>query len=121
MPSSRGFDAGKKINGRKWHILVDTLGLMLTVGVTTAYVQDRDSLKKLLRTFGLHRKKSRKIWDDGSYHGQILEWLKARFLLGLENHQLTPSIEAINNFLRLKSNYCTELSLVKIFLRRHSS
>jgi len=40
--------AGKKINGRKRHILVDTLGLMVAVIVTTACVQDRDGLKKLL-------------------------------------------------------------------------
>ena len=57
VPSSRGFDGGKKINGRKRHILVDTLGLMIAVVVTTACVQDRDGLKKLLRTFGVHRKR----------------------------------------------------------------
>jgi putative transposase len=47
VPSSRGFDAGKKINGRKRHILVDTLGLMIALCVTTACVQDRDGLKRL--------------------------------------------------------------------------
>ena len=51
VPSSRGFDGGKKINGRKRHILVDTLGLLMAVVVTTASVQDRDGLKKLLRAF----------------------------------------------------------------------
>ena len=60
VPSSRGFDAGKKIMGRKRHILVDTMGLMIALVVTTACVQDRDGLKKLLRTFGIHRKKLRK-------------------------------------------------------------
>ncbi len=73
LPSSRGFDAGKKINGRKRHILVDTLGLMLALVVTTACVQDRDGLKKLLRTFGVHRKKLRKVWVDGGYRGQVIE------------------------------------------------
>ncbi len=51
LPSSRGFDGGKKINGRKRYILVDTLGLMMAVVVTTACIQDRDGLKKLLRSF----------------------------------------------------------------------
>ncbi|MDB6033866.1 MAG: transposase [Verrucomicrobiales bacterium] len=37
-----GFDAGKKINGRKRHVLVDTLGLLLAVCVTPASIQDRD-------------------------------------------------------------------------------
>jgi transposase len=40
--ASRGFDSGKKINGRKRHLAVDTLGLVLTVIVTAASVQDRD-------------------------------------------------------------------------------
>jgi putative transposase len=84
LPSSRGFDSGKKIMGRKRHILVDTLGLMLAVRVTTADVQDRDGLKKLLRTFGLHRKKLRKIWVDGGYRGQVIEWVKVRFRYCLE-------------------------------------
>ncbi len=84
VPSSRGFDAGKKIMGRKRHILVDTLGLVIAVVVTTACVQDRDGLKKLLRSFGVHRKKLRKIWVDGGYRGQILEWIKKRFRYCLE-------------------------------------
>jgi putative transposase len=79
VPSSRGFDAGKKIQGRKRHILVDTLGLMMAVVVTTACVQDRDGLKKLLRSNGIHRKKLRKIWVDGGYRGAVIEWVKARF------------------------------------------
>ncbi len=81
VPSSRGFDAGKKIMGRKRHILVDTLGLMLTLVVTTACVQDRDGLRRLLRTFGVHRKKLLKIWVDGGYRGACLEWVKARCAL----------------------------------------
>ena len=40
--ASRGYDGGKKINGRKRHIAVDTLGLLLVVFVTPASVQDRD-------------------------------------------------------------------------------
>ena len=47
-PDRRGYDAGKKINGTKRHIAVDTLGLLLTVLVTAASVQDRDAAKPLL-------------------------------------------------------------------------
>lgn len=84
VPSSRGFDGGKKIQGRKRHVLVDTLGLMIAVTVTTACVQDRDGLKKLLRRFGMHRKKLRKIWVDGGYRGEVIEWVKAQFRYCLE-------------------------------------
>ena len=44
----RGYDAGKKINGRKRHILVDTLGLLLKVMVLPANIQDRDGGQQLL-------------------------------------------------------------------------
>jgi transposase len=46
--SRRGYDAGKKINGTKRHLAVDALGLLLTVLVTAASVQDRDAARPLL-------------------------------------------------------------------------
>src|SRR5439155_707660 len=46
--ASRGFDAGKKVQGRKRHIAVDVTGLLLTVLITAARVQDRDAAKPLL-------------------------------------------------------------------------
>ena len=46
---ARGYDAGKKVAGRKRHILVDTLGLILAVVVHSADVQDRDGAKLVLR------------------------------------------------------------------------
>lgn len=56
----------------------------MAVVVTTASVQDRDGLKKLLRTFGVHRKRLRKIWVDGGYRGEVIGWVKARFCYCLE-------------------------------------
>jgi hypothetical protein len=47
--ASRGYDAGEWVNGRTRHIAVDTVGLLLTVLVTAAGVQDRDGAKPLLR------------------------------------------------------------------------
>ncbi|MEU9187072.1 transposase [Streptomyces sp. NPDC048484] len=46
--ASRGYDAGKKINGRKRHVLTDTLGLLLAVLVTPASTTDRDAARILL-------------------------------------------------------------------------
>jgi transposase len=46
--ASRGFDAGKKVNGRKRHLAVDTLGLLLVLMVTAASTQDRDAARPLL-------------------------------------------------------------------------
>ena len=47
-PGIRGYDAAKKVNGRKRHILVDTTGLLLMVIVHTANIQDRDGAKLVL-------------------------------------------------------------------------
>jgi putative transposase len=74
----RGYDAGKKIMGRKRHLLVDTLGLILAVVVHPANIQDRDGarlvLEKLTHAFGWLRL----IWVDGGYAGSPLaQWLKA--------------------------------------------
>lgn len=46
--ASRGFDAGKRVNGRKRHIVVDNLGLLLVVMVTAASATDRESGRRLL-------------------------------------------------------------------------
>lgn len=80
----RGFDAGKKILGRKRHILVDSVGLLILVAVTAASVQDRDGARVLLKRLRGTRKKLRKIWVDGGYRGELLEWVKARFKFILE-------------------------------------
>src|SRR2546421_6451744 len=49
MGGERGYDAGKKVNGRKRHVLVDTLGLLLMVVVTSAAVSDPAGAKQLLK------------------------------------------------------------------------
>lgn len=84
VPSIRGFDAGKKIMGRKRHILVDTLGLLILATVTAASVQDRDGARVLLKRLGGTGKKLRRIWVDGGYRGELLEWVKTRFKFILE-------------------------------------
>ena|ERR1041385_2718621 len=74
LPGVRGFDAHKNVNGRKRHILVDTLGLLILVVVSAASVQDRDGAKLLLRRLRGVGKKLRRIWVDGAYRGELLNW-----------------------------------------------
>jgi putative transposase len=71
----RGYDAGKKVKGRKRHILVDTLGLILVCIVHTADIQDRDGAKLVLAELETSRPKIQKIWADGGYAGQLEEWV----------------------------------------------
>ena len=66
----RGYDAGKKINGRKRHILVDTLGLLLVVVIHTANIQDRDGLALVCRRLRRRFPWLRLIFADGGYQGE---------------------------------------------------
>lgn len=72
----RGYDAGKKVNGRKRHVLVDTLGLLLLVLVLPANIQDRDAARQLLETFFGQKPRRRltHIWADGGYAGALVTW-----------------------------------------------
>lgn len=73
-PGPCGFDAGKHCAGRKRHVLVDTLGLVLVVVVTAAAVQDRAGARLVLRHRRGGCKKLRRVWVDGAYRGQLLDW-----------------------------------------------
>ncbi len=72
----RGYDAGKKIKGRKRHILVDTMGLILMVVVHAANIQDRDGAKLLLKKVLGHFPRLKLIWADGAYAGKLIDWVK---------------------------------------------
>jgi putative transposase len=75
----RGYDSNKKVTGRKRHILVDVLGLLLSVVVHAANVQERAGAKKLLRRVKKKRfKRLKLIWADGGYSGQPMrDWVMA--------------------------------------------
>ena len=82
---SRGFDGGKLIKGRKRHLLVDTLGLVLIVVVTTACVQDRAGARLVLCQLRGFCKKLRLIWVDGGYRGELMDWVSQRFRFRLRS------------------------------------
>jgi putative transposase len=70
-----GYDAGKKVNGRKRHILVDTIGLILGVVVHAANIQDRDGAKILFEKVKGRFPRLRLVWADGGYAGKLIDWL----------------------------------------------
>ena len=81
--TTRGYDAGKKVNGRKRHIAVDTGGLLLAVVVTIAGIQDRDAAHRLLtelRRFSTVRL----VWADGGYAGRLVIWARKVLALTIE-------------------------------------
>ncbi len=73
-----GYDAGKRIKGRKRHVLVDTLGLVLGVVVTPADTTERDGGKAVLGRVLGWLASLRLLWVDGGYSGEAFaQWVKA--------------------------------------------
>src|SRR5512139_297458 len=82
----RGYDAGKKVNGRKRHLLVDTIGLVLFVTLLPANIQDRDGARQLLAAFFAQspRRRVKHIWADGGYAGALIEGAKRLWRCAIE-------------------------------------
>jgi putative transposase len=72
----RGYDAGKKVLGRKRHVAVDTLGLILAILITPAATQDRDAAKNLIRFLVIMYGRLQILWADGGYLGALVQWVK---------------------------------------------
>jgi putative transposase len=80
-----GYDGAKRLNGRKRHLLVDTLGLVCKAHVTAADVSDRDGAVGLLRRLDWRRfPRLRHGWVDQGYRGEFLGWVTQRFGVTLE-------------------------------------
>lgn len=73
----RGYDGGKHVKGRKRHLLVDTLGLVLVILVQSAACSDSRGAKQVLSEAAKRFPTLRKVWADGTYRGSLLEWVKA--------------------------------------------
>lgn len=71
-----GYDGGKKINGRKRHLLVDTLGLVLKAKVPAADIADREGARLLLAPLQGAFPRLRHLWADMGYRGQVLDWIR---------------------------------------------
>ena len=71
-PPRSGYDAGKKINGTRRHLAVDTAGLLLTMLVTAASAQDRDAARPLLWNLRRSFPTVKLAWADGGYAGKLV-------------------------------------------------
>jgi putative transposase len=73
----KGFDGGKKVKGRKRHLLVDTLGLLIAVVVTSANVQDYHGAKPVLGSVKGRCPRLEVVWADGIYQKRFLiDWVR---------------------------------------------
>lgn len=81
---SRGYDAGKKINGRKRHIVTDTLGLLVVVMVTTAGLQDRDGGRLVLDRARMKMPSIVLVWADGGYAGKLVAFARTYLRIAVQ-------------------------------------
>ena len=75
----RGFDAGKKIKGRKQHIAVDTMGFLLAVVVHSAGIQDRVGARAVLIRLFILLNTVQTVFVDGGYSGKLIGWGRDMF------------------------------------------
>src|SRR6185312_75768 len=93
----RGFDMGKKTTGRKRHLVVDTMGLILVVMVTSASVNDRPRGRRILHRLVEAFTTIALVWADGGYANSIdstlVSWAKDRLGILLEIVKRTDDVK----------------------------
>lgn len=94
MGGPRGYDAGKKIKGRKRHLLVDVLGLVLVVLVLAANVQDRDGGWVVLLAMHKAYPSIVKVWADGAYAGDLVRRARDEMNVDVEIVKTPPNVHA---------------------------
>jgi putative transposase len=92
----RGYDAGKKVTGRKRHLLVDTLGLVLAIVITPASVQDYDGARQVFNKIGYKFRRMEVVYADSIYaYTGLVNWVFAHWLRFLEIVKRPPNRFAI--------------------------
>jgi putative transposase len=86
----RGYDGGKKVRGRKRHLLVDTEGLVLKAKVHSAKVPDQDGIKLLLKAAHERLPRLSHLWVDAGYQGRGKVWAQQELGLSVEVVHRTP-------------------------------
>lgn len=71
----RGYDTAKQVKGRKRHLMVDTLGLLVLVMVTAASVQDSDAGQELLIDCKTKTSRLKKVYADQGYKQWLVDWI----------------------------------------------
>lgn len=105
-PESRGYDGGKKVNGRKRHVVVDTLGLVL---VHRTDFQDRDGECDVMQRLSEMVTRLSNIWAEGSYAGFLVAWVSVVFKWTIEMVQRSDDITCIG---RTTKRWIVERTLV---------
>lgn len=114
-----GYDAHKCIKGRKRHLLVDALGLPISVYVTPADMRDTQGARRLLAGLKSFVPRLKKIWVDAAYRGQELaDWCHAQGDWDLEVVVRTPGVRG---FAALPKRWIVERTYSPLEERRDAS
>ena len=105
-----GYDAGKQVKGKKRHVLVDTLGLVLQALVTPADVQDRDGGSSLFASLGERFPLLEKVFADQAYRGPQFQQALAKVRPQLQIEIVTRS-EQVKGFVVLPKRWIVERTL----------
>jgi transposase len=105
-----GYDAGKQVKGKKRHVLVDTLGLVLQALVTPANGQDRDGGRLLFAALGERFPLLEKLFADGAYQGPQFQQALAKARPQLAIEIVTRSAQA-PGFVVLPKRWIVERTL----------
>jgi putative transposase len=114
----RGYDAGKKVSGRKRHLAVDCLGLILAVMITPAAVQDRDAAKGLIEFLVSMYGRLQLIWADGGYLGALVEWVKQLRPFGKLSLQIVRRSDQAKGFQVLPKRWIVERTFSWLYKSR---
>ena len=126
----RGYDEGKKVKGRKRHLVVDTQGLLLKVRVLSVGLQDRDGAKVVLVEAKEAVPGLKKVWADSAYRGKFVVWAKEELSLRVEivAHQwswrlpeATATLEPLKGFVPLPRRWVVERTFAWLSLNRRLS
>lgn len=79
MTTEKGYDGNKKVNGRKRHIITDTMGFIMAIIIHDANINDREGAKLLLKNAMRKYPRLIKIMVDQGYTGELIEWTKNLF------------------------------------------
>ena len=116
-----GYDAGKKIGGRKRHLLVDTLGMILGVCVTSASVQDRDGAVTLLASLYLLFGRLQIIWADAGYAGALVAWVKGLRPFGKLHLDIVRRSDDAKGFQLVRQRWIVERTFAWLYKSRRLS
>ena len=114
----RGYDAGKKIKGRKRHLAVDSLGLILAMRITSAAVQDRDAAKSLIPRMTSMYQRVQVIWADGGYLGALVQWVKQLRPFGKLRLEIVRRCDHLKGFKVLPKRWIIERTFAWLFKSR---